>query len=115
MTFESAQGWLQFAIVLWNTGLTAAIWLRKPGTDAGMAVDRMRVDFDIRINNLVAQIAEIRSHMSHMPDSEELAALEGTVKQIHERTSSLADGMGTVRASLTRIEDYLLRNAHGPK
>lgn len=110
MSFDGARDWIGLLIVLWNSGLTAAIWLRKPGTDAGLAVDRMRVDFDLRINSLTAQITEIRTHMSHMPDSEELAALEGTVKQINERTSSLADGVVTIRASLGRIEDYLLRN-----
>ena len=109
MTSSLIQDWLQFAIVLWNTGLTAAIWLRKPGTDAGMAVDRMRTDIDLRINNVVTQISEIRSHMTHMPNSEELAELEGTVKQIHERTSALGESMATVRSSLARIEDYLLR------
>lgn len=106
---ENLQGWIQLAIVLWNTGLTAAVWLRRPGTEAGLAVDRLRVDFDLRINSLVAQITEIRTHMSHMPDSEELATLGGSVKQIDERTSALAEGMVTVRSALHRIEDYLLR------
>ena len=101
--------WLQLAIVVWNCGLTAALWLRKPGIDAGQAVDELRTDMDSRFKHLDKQVVEIRAHMTHMPTTSELAKLEGVVANLNERATGLHDNMITVRASLVRIEDYLLR------
>lgn len=102
---------LEVLIVLWNCGLTLVVWMRKPGEDAGAAVDALREDVDQRLNEQSAAITEIRAHMEHMPTSEELKELEGAVKQIDERTRGMADSMTTVRSALSRIEDYLLRQA----
>lgn len=101
--------WLQLAIVIWNCGLTAALWLRKPGIDAGQAVEELRDDMDTRFKHLDTQVVEIRAHMTHMPTTSEMAKLEGVVSNLSERTIGLHDNMITVRASLVRIEDYLLR------
>lgn len=109
MIFDEFRPWIELTIVLWNCGLTAVVWLRKPGEDAARAVRELRGDVEDRLAGQETKIAEILTHMEHMPTSEEMAALEGTVRQINERTSGLADGMKTVRASLNRIEDYLLR------
>lgn len=110
MNFNEPSLWLQFAIVVWNCGLTGALWLRKPGIDAGQAVDELRIDIDQRLMQLGEQVVEMRTHMTHMPTSQELIKLEGTVGNISERTVALGDNMVTVRASLVRIEDYLLRS-----
>lgn len=109
MTFDHLQAWIGLVLVLWNCGLSAALWLRKPGNDAAVAVGVLRDDMDERLKAQASQITEIRAHMEHMPTNEELMQLEGTVKQINERTTGLADNMATVRASLHRIEDFLLR------
>lgn len=109
MLFETSRAWVELFIVLWNCGLTAVLWLRKPGEDAAIAVDALRADVDDKLKSQSEQITEIRAHMQHMPTNDELMQLEGTVRQINERTTGMADGMSTVRASLNRIEDYLLR------
>jgi len=101
--------WLQLAIVVWNCGLTGALWLRKPGQDAAVAVEALRIDVDGKFDSQNKTIAEIQTNMRHMPSNEDLAKLEGTVKEINERTVGLTRNMDTVRASLTRIEDFLLR------
>lgn len=106
---ESWRPWIEFGIVVWNCGLTAVLWLRKPGEDAARAVQALRDDVDGKLKMQAHQITEMRAHMEHMPTSDELVKLEGMVQRINERTSGLADGMHTVRAALTRIEDYLLR------
>src|SRR5574337_259608 len=109
MNYDVIRPWIELSIVLWNCGLTAAMWLRQPGVEAARAVDELRSDVDTRLQEQGTRITEIRTHMEHMPTSEELLELEGTVRQINERTSGLTEGMATVRSSLVRIEDYLLR------
>lgn len=109
MILDIARPWIELSIVLWNLGLTAALWLRKPGTDAGKAVNELREDMDEKLKHQGSQITEMRAHMQHMPTNDELLELEGTVKEISERTAGLQRNMDAVRASLTRIEDYLLR------
>ena len=109
MTFDNLRDWIGLGLVLWNCGLSAVLWLRKPGNDAAAAVGALRDDMDDRLKAQASQITEIRAHMEHMPTNEELVQLEGTVKQINERITGLADNMVTVRASQHRIEDFLLR------
>lgn len=108
-SLDDAIPWIQLGIVLWNCGLTAVLWLRKPGEDAADAVDALRGELHSGLRAQASDITEIRAHMAHMPTNDELLQLEGTVKQINERTQSLAANMKTVREALTRIEDYLLR------
>jgi len=110
MNFDSFRDWLGPVMVIWNFALTAVLWLRKPGNDAVQAVGALRKDVDMKLETQSKTIAEIQAHMKHMPTNEELAELEGTVRQINERTTGLADSMTTVRTSLHRIEDFLLRN-----
>jgi predicted nucleic acid-binding Zn-ribbon protein len=110
MNLSDPREWLQFGLLVWNVGLTAAVWLRKPGMDAARAVQELRIDIDIRMKNHSDQIIEMRTHMSHMPTTDQLTTLKSTVTQINERSVGLNDAMLTMRTSLGRIEDYLLRN-----
>lgn len=96
------------ALALWNAGLTIAMWLRKPGVDAGAAVESLRKAHGDQLAVVVQRLVSIETDMRHMPTSEELAQLEGTVKQIAERTEAMTDNMSTVRTQLNRIENYLL-------
>lgn len=110
MSIEIFRPWIELSIVLWNCGLTAVLWMRKPGVDAAREVQKLRMDFDLNLKLQADQIIEMRAHMQHMPKTEELIKLEGTLRQLNERANGLAENMTTVRASLHRIEDFLLRH-----
>ena len=96
--------------IVWNIGLTLIVWLRKPGEDAGAAVSQLAAELKKDIAQHSARLAEIETHMEHMPSSEELAKLEGMVLDINARTEAQSEQLRTVSASLTRIETYLLNN-----
>lgn len=108
MNFTDPKFWLELVIVVWNMGLTAAIWLRKPGQDASAAVEALREEHGGELSSVNLRLAQIQTEMKHMPTSEELAQLEGTVGKINERTEGMADNMQTMRGQLNRIETYLL-------
>lgn len=74
-----------------------AAFLRKPGEDAKMEVAEVK-----------ERLVKLEERTQHMPDSEELAKLEGMVKQVDERTAGLAAAIDTIRVSQQRIESYLL-------
>lgn len=88
---------LQLLLSLLAMATAAAAWLRKPGEDAQGEVTKVR-------ERLIA----LEERTKHMPDSEELAKLEGMVKQIAERTEGLGEAITSIRSSQTRIEQYLL-------
>jgi predicted nucleic acid-binding Zn-ribbon protein len=108
MNSDDLKTYTTVALALWNVGLTIAMWLRKPGEDAGAAVDALRTEHGNQLAKVVQRLVGIETDMRHMPTSEELAQLEGTVKQIAERTEAMTDNMSTVRTQLNRIENYLL-------
>jgi hypothetical protein len=96
--------------ILWNIGLTAVVWLRKPGEDASVAVQQLGTELNKALAGHAARLSEIETHMEHMPSSEELAKLEGMVLEINARTEAQSEQLRTVSAALTRIETYLLHN-----
>ena len=96
--------------IVWNIGLTVIVWLRKPGEDAGAAVAQLGSELKKDISAHSARLAEIETHMEHMPSSEELAKLAGTVMEINARSEAQGEQLRTVSAALTRIETYLLHN-----
>lgn len=96
-------------IVQWlvTLALATTVWLRKPGTDAGLAVNRLRADVDLLLNAYTQRLTEIEAHMKHMATSEQLAQLSGTVMRIDERTQATDNALDHLRIQLNRIEDYL--------
>lgn len=124
MNLTEAKFWLD--VVQWavTVALAVSVWLRKPGTDAGKAVEALKQAvgerFDAHRELHAAEmrrqgerITEIEAHMEHMPTSEELRVLEGTVKQIAERTQGMSDRMTGITATLNRIEHHLLSRGNG--
>jgi hypothetical protein len=108
--FEGLKPWLDLVQWVFTVALGLFVWLRKPGEDAGAAVATLRADHDQRLHQHAARLTEIEAHMEHMPTSEELKELEGTVREIGQRTAGIADSMTTMRATLARIETYLLHS-----
>lgn len=93
--------------ILWNIGLTVVVWLRKPGEDASVAVERLGGDLKRTISLHAERLAEIETHLEHMPNSEELAKLEGTVLQINARSEAQSEALRGLQQALWRIETYL--------
>jgi hypothetical protein len=111
---------LQGLQLLWLIGVTAAIWLRKPGMDASAAATKLQHEFDLQLklhrdetrlefNRQSLQIKSIETHMQHMPNSEELAEIKGTVDTINARQALMAETLKVLRDSQSRVEDYLLK------
>ena len=89
-------------------GIGLVTWLRKPGEDAGAAVTEMKSQ-QSRLNQEVHdKVTTLEERIKHMPTSDELSDLEGTVKAINERTLGLAEAISSVRASQARVESFLL-------
>lgn len=97
------------------TGLLAvAVWLRKPGEDAGKAIDQLRTEMAEEFAEMGHRVTVVEERIKHMPTTSELAELDGTVRAISMQTAGLAEAIGTMRTQLNRIETYLL-TAQGPR
>lgn len=105
--------WLGILQWLVTMALAVSVWLRKPGEDAGKAVQLLRTEFTGRAQMVDTHLATIEERLLHMPNSKELAQLEGAVSTIGERTLGLAEGLQSVRLQLNRMEDFL-RNQSRP-
>lgn len=88
--------------------LAVSVWLRKPGTDAGLAVAALRKEVDAVIDDHQQRLIRIEIQLSHMATSEALAKLDGTVQQLTERTAGLAEQLRGIRAALDVIQQFLL-------
>lgn len=110
MDIRQVNDWLTLVLVLWSTGLTIAVWLRKPGVEAAAALAALKEEARARADALAHRVTTLEERVQHMPTSDELADLEGTVKAIDERTAGLAEAIGTIRTQLSRIETFLLQH-----
>lgn len=92
MNFSNPSFWLDAA----QTLVIVLLWLRKPGEDAktNMAALGGRVDV-------------FEERMKHMPTSDELTEVEGTVRAMHAKLEGMADAVKTTRNGVQRIEDFL--------
>lgn len=88
--------------------IALVVWLRKPGEEAAAAARRLEQKVDEANARHRERLTEIEARLEHMPTSDELSELEGNVKAIAERTEGLGEAIATIRATLGRIENYLL-------
>lgn len=97
MSFELSQPgfWLDAL----QTAVIAALWLRKPGEQAGEKVVAME-----------ARVGVIEERIRHMPTADELTELEGTVKAIDAKLGGMDDAVKTTRSAVVRIEEFLRAN-----
>ena len=75
------------------------LWLRKPGEDAGKKADAVS-----------GRVSLLEERLKHMPTSDELTELEGTVRAMDAKLNSLQEHQEQMRRTLARIEDYLLNH-----
>jgi predicted nucleic acid-binding Zn-ribbon protein len=92
LDFSDGRFWLDALQML---GLIA-LWLRRPGEDAGRRVDAIERKVDV-----------IDERIKHMPTGDELTDLEGTVKEIRARMDGLQENVRGTREAVTRIENFL--------
>jgi hypothetical protein len=100
MNFDDPKFWLQLGLVVWNIGLTTALWLRKPGEDAGKAVSKL--DSDMRV---------MQETLKHLPTGDEVKKLTVDLAAVKADNRSQTDLLRAVQQQLSRIDDYL-RNNH---
>jgi predicted nucleic acid-binding Zn-ribbon protein len=79
--------------------IAISAWLRKPGEDAMQSVQALR-----------ERLGTLEERVRHMPNSDELTALEGSLMAVQAQIAALMASISTQAASLQRIENYLLTN-----
>lgn len=111
MNIDLQQALMAFSLIngICTVVLGITVWLRKPGEDAGHAVQALREWVAEELAENANRLATIEERVKHMPTSEELAELEGTVRAIDERTRGMVEMTQTVRTQLNRIEDFLMK------
>jgi hypothetical protein len=82
-----------------QTVFIVLLWLRKPGQDAARAAEAVKGRVDV-----------LEERLKHMPTSDELSDLEGTVKAIKASMDGLAAAQLALAGTAARIEHYLLNH-----
>lgn len=117
--------WLGLGQTIWLIGLSVAVWLRKPGTQAQESVKGLQEamvqqtaaltkTMQEQHHNLDLRLKAVETDMKHMPTSEEMSKLEGAVGVVAEQTRSMTVSLDAFRGQLGRIENYLLNQTKGP-
>ena len=99
MSFDDPKFILQLGLVVWNIGLTTALWLRKPGEDAGKAVSKL--DSDMRV---------MQETLKHLPTGDEITGVKQDMAAMKADNRAQTDMLRTVQQQLNRIDDYLRSN-----
>lgn len=111
MTFESSLWpWLFGLQWLFVIGTSLSVWLRKPGESAVKAVEQLESEMGERLASFSSRVVVLEERLRHMPTSEELAQLAGSVQAIQARVDAIASRGELQSTQLARIEQYLLSN-----
>lgn len=116
--------WVGLVQTLWLLGLSVTLWLRKPGTQAQESVRSLQESMAAQTASLTGtmlrqhsdldqRLKAVETDMKHMPTSEEMARLDGTVRVVGEQARSMAISMDGLRGQMARIETYLMTQPKG--
>lgn len=89
---------------LWLVGLTFKAWAAKPGEDAARAAMAASVAADL----IKGRMDVLEERIKHMPNSQELTELEGTVRAIKSTLDGMAETMAGLRATMALVQQFLL-------
>ena len=93
MNFSDPRFWVDVVQML----AILALWLRRPGEDAG-----------VRITHIEAEIRVINERLQHLPTDDELTQLGGSVRALVSDMEGMRSILTITRESVKRIEDFLL-------
>lgn len=106
MNFADPEFVIKALLIAWNIGLTAAVWLRKPGLDAQEAVAALQ-----RTVGLVeTELRVITERIKHMPTGDEVNELARDMAAVKADNRAQTDALERVSKQLARIENFLLNN-----
>lgn len=91
-------------------GIGAVMWLRKPGEDSGAAVKKEREERSLQMAELATRVSRIEEKLMHMPTNEELARLDGSLRESNARTEAMQSQLAGVSNQLALIQRYLMDN-----
>jgi hypothetical protein len=99
MDFADPKFWLMAANFLLSGILALVVFARKPGEEAGKA-----------INALADRVSRLEETLKHMPTNEELARLYGELRECNARVEHLVEGQRRNGNQFDRIEQFLMAN-----
>lgn len=111
--------WFGLVQTVWLLGLSVAVWLRKPGTQAQESVKTLQASMaqqtetltqtmNLQHHELDRRLSVVETDMKHMPTSQEMTKLDGTVRVVAEQSRSMAVSLDAMRGQMARIETFLL-------
>jgi hypothetical protein len=130
MNFSDPRFWLDVVVIIFSLANILVTWLRKPGQEAvqGVATLRQHVEeqlvlvtqgattatselrkhVDEQHRETHTDLAVLRTHIEHMPTSDELSRLAGSVQALTASQEGFRNTQAAMTESLRRIENYLL-------
>jgi Protein of unknown function (DUF2730) len=106
MTYDNAEFWIKAGIIIWNIGLTAALWMRKPGLEAQESVRSLKST----VGEIEADMRVMKESMKHLPTRDEVAELARALTGLEVDNKAQTNVMQTMREQLVRIEQFLMNN-----
>lgn len=109
MDYEQIKFWLQALNMLGVVGVAVYTWIATSDKDNSQHIKAVEEAMTRRIAELVSRLDRVETSMQHIPTQQELASLQGDMKSMKTAQDAMRDDFRTVRQSLTRIEDFLLK------
>lgn len=114
--YEAGRFWLGVLNILGTVAVFAYTWFATRDKDNAQhikavetALSNRIAEYSVKMNDLTNRVSGVEQTLKYMPSQDEISELQGDMKAIKANQEATQREWHTIRQSLNRIEDFLLK------
>jgi len=116
LDYEAGRFWLGMLNAVGTVAVFAYTWFATRDKDNAQhikaveeALSKRIAEYSLKVNDLNTKVAGIEQTLKYMPSQDDISELQGDMKAIKANQEATQREWHTIRQSLNRIEDFLLK------
>lgn len=109
MDYEQLTFWMAAINMLGVVGAVIYTWIATSDKDNSQHIKAVEEAMTRKIVEHSSRLDRVETSLEHIPTQQELAELQGDMKSVKTAQDAIREDFRTVRQSLNRIEDFLLK------
>lgn len=114
--YEAGRFWLGVVNLLGTVAVFAYTFVATRDKDNAKHIDAVEealnkkvAEYGVKVSDVNSKVSGIEQTLKYMPSQDEIAELQGDMKAVKANQEATQRDWATIRNSLNRIEDFLLR------